>query len=415
MTMNEESNAIAAYRVRIGSDCLARHAEGFFEYLRQLGYSPRTASEKCDLLARLGRWLDNLGSMEASFDEATLDLFHRSLNRAGHRRRGEIATGRMLLQYLRGLGCVPIPPPPRAEPDAIDQIVRDYGRFLSSERGLAPATLVNYLPVVRGLLTGRFEQGVVNLGELQPADIHRFVLRYAQARSRRTAQLAVSALRSFLRYLRQRGDVATDLASAAPAVACWSLSGLPKFLPADQVKQVVGSCDRGTLVGKRDYTILLLLARLGLRAGEVVILTLDDLDWSNGDIIVRGKGQRLARLPLPPDVGEALVEYLRDVRPPGRTRRLFLRIRAPLRGLAGSASIDCIVARALKRAGLAPPLKGAHLLRHSLATDLLRRGASLAEIGQLLRHSQPNTTQIYAKVDIEALRRIAVEWPAGAP
>ena len=295
--MNEESNAISAYRVRIGSDCLARHAEGFFEYLRQLGYSPRTASEKCDLLARLGRWLDNRASMEASFDEATLDLFHRSLNRAGHCRRGEIATGRMLLQYLRGLGCVPIPPPPRAEPDAIDQIVRDYGRFLSSERGLAPATLVNYLPVVRGLLTGQFEQGVVNLGELQPADIHRFVLRYAQARSRRTAQLAVTALRSFLRYLRQRGDVATDLASAAPAVACWSLSGLPKFLPADQVKQVVASCDRGTPVGKRDYTILLLLARLGLRAGEVVILTLDDLDWSNGDIIVRGKGQRLARLP----------------------------------------------------------------------------------------------------------------------
>jgi site-specific recombinase XerD len=157
------------------------------------------------------------------------------------------------------------------------------------------------------------------------------------------------------------------------------------------------------------------LARLGFRAGEIVALALDDIDWENGDILVRGKGQRLVRLPLPSDVGEALVEYLRDVRPTGRTRRLFLRIRAPLRGLAGSVSVDCIVARALKRAGLAPPLKGAHLLRHSLATNLLRQGASLAEIGQLLRHSQPNTTQIYAKVDIEALRGIAVAWPAGAP
>jgi site-specific recombinase XerD len=222
-------------------------------------------------------------------------------------------------------------------------------------------------------------------------------------------------LRSFLRYLRQRGQIATDLAGAVPAIACWSLSGLPKFLPADQVKQVLACCDRTTPVGKRNYAILLLLARLGLRAGEIVALALDDIDWENGDILVRGKGQRLARLPLPSDVGEALVEYLRDVRPAGRTRRLFLRIRAPLRGLASSVSVDCIVARALKRAGLAPPLKGAHLLRHSLATDLLRQGASLAEIGQLLRHSQPNTTQIYAKVDIEALRGIAVAWPAGAP
>lgn len=415
MTMNEESTAIAAYCMRIGSECLARHTEGFFEYLRQLGYSPRTASEKRDLLARLGGWLDGREPTDASFDQATLDLFHRSLNRAGRRRRGEVATGRMLLEYLQGLGCVPIPPPLTSEPNAIDKIVQDYGRFLSSERGLVSATSINYLRVVRSLLTGQFELGVVNLAELQPADIHRFILRYAQAKSRRTAQLAVTALRSFLRYLRQRGDVATDLASAAPAVACWSQSGLPKFLPANQVKQIVASCDRGTPVGKRDYAIVLLLARLGLRAGEVVALTLDDLDWSSGDIIVRGKGQRLARLPLPPDVGEALVEYLSDVRPPGRTRRLFLRIRAPLRGLAGPVSIDCVVARALKRAGLAPPLKGAHLLRHSLATDLLRRGASLAEIGQLLRHSQPNTTQIYAKVDIEALRRITVEWPAGAP
>ena len=193
------------------------------------------------------------------------------------------------------------------------------------------------------------------------------------------------------------------------------MSGLPKFLPAEQVKQVLASCDRKTPVGKRNYAILLLLARLGFRAGEIVALALDDIDWENGDILVRGKGQRLTRLPLPSDVGEALVEYLRDVRPTGRTRRLFLRIRAPLRGLAGSVSVDCIVARALNRAGLAPPLKGAHLLRHSLATDLLRQGASLAEIGQLLRHSQPNTTQIYAKVDIDTLRGITVAWPVGAP
>jgi site-specific recombinase XerD len=412
--MNEGCEAgVAAYCARFGSDCLVRHAGGFFDYLRRLGYAAATVEEKCRLLGHLGRWLGRREPTEVPFDEAVLEAFHRSIGRAGYR-RGDVATGRQLLQYLRGLGCIPIPTA-AVNRTAIDEIIVNYGRFLSSERGLAPATLINYQPVIRRLLTARFGQNDVRLGELQPADIHRFVVHYAQATSRRGAQLAVTALRSFLRYLRQRGQIATDLAGAVPAIACWSLSGLPKFLPAEQVKQVVASCDRTTSVGKRNYAILLLLARLGLRAGEIVALALDDIDWENGDILVRGKGQRLARLPLPSDVGEALVEYLRDVRPAGRTRRLFLRIRAPLRGLASSVSVDCIVARALKRAGLAPPLKGAHLLRHSLATDLLRQGASLAEIGQLLRHSQPNTTQIYAKVDLEALRGIAVAWPAGAP
>src|SRR5215469_4301055 len=405
--------AVATYCARFGSDCLVRHAGGFLEYLRQLGYAAGTAEEKCRLLQYLGRWLGRREPREVPFDEAILKAFYRSTHRAEHRRRGDVATGRLLLQYLRGLGCIPMPTL-AVDRTAIDEIIIDYGLFLSSERGLSPATLINYQPVVRKLLTARFGRCDVQFGELQPADIHRFVAHYTQARSRRGAQLAVTALRSFLRYLKQRGQIATDLAGAVPAVANWSLSGLPKFLSADQVEQMLASCDRTTPVGKRNYAILLLLARLGLRAGEIVALALDDIDWENGDILVRGKGQKLARLPLPSDVGEALVEYLRDVRPTGRTRRLFLRIRAPLRGLASSVSVDCIVARALKRAGLAPPLKGAHLLRHSLATDLLRQGASLAEIGQLLRHSQPNTTQIYAKVDIESLRGIAVAWPVGA-
>jgi site-specific recombinase XerC len=345
--MNEGCDAaVAAYCARFGSDCLVRHNGGFFEYLRQLGYAAATAEEKCRLLGHLGRWLGRREPTEVPFDEAALKAFHRSIDRAGHRRRGDVATGRLLLQYLRGLGCIPMPTP-AVNRTAIDEIIVDYGRFLSYERGLGPATLINYQPVIRRLLTARFGQRDVQLGELQPADIHRFVVDYAQATSRRSAQLAITALRSFLRYLRQRGQIATDLAGAVPAIAYWSLSGLPKFLPADQVKQVLASCDRTTPVGKRNYAILLLLARLGLRAGEIVALALDDIDWEKGDILVRGKGLRLARLPLPSDVGEALVEYLREVRPAGRTRRLFLRIRAPLRGLASSVSVDCIVARAL--------------------------------------------------------------------
>jgi integrase/recombinase XerD len=223
----------------------------------------------------------------------------------------------------------------------------------------------------------------------------------------------VTALRSFLRFLCQRGSIKTDLASALFGVAHWRLSHLPKSLPPDQVERLLRCCDRRTASGQRDYAILLLLARLGLRGGEVLAMTLDDLDWERGEILVRGKGQRFERLPLPKDVGTALVHYLRQVRPMCSTRKVFIRLKAPYRGLRQTA-ICCVVRRALQRAELNPDFKGAHLLRHSLATKMLRRDASLGEIGQLRRHRQPTTTQIYAKVDIKALRGIALPWMGGA-
>jgi site-specific recombinase XerD len=253
----------------------------------------------------------------------------------------------------------------------------------------------------------------LRLDELCPQDVYRFIVRQGKRIGRTHARRAVTALRSFLRFLRQRGAVTRDLAGAVPGVATWRLLHLPKSLPPEQVEQLLGSCDRRTPTGQRDYAILLLLARLGLRAGEVVGMTLDDFDWERGEFLVRGKGQRYERLPLPKDVGAAIVHYLRHVRPACGTRRVFIRTMAPLRGLAGPVAICCIVRRALERAGLDPQFKGSHLLRHSLATDMLRRGASLGEIGHLLRHRQPNTTQIYAKVDIAALRGIALRWPGG--
>jgi site-specific recombinase XerD len=219
----------------------------------------------------------------------------------------------------------------------------------------------------------------------------------------------VTALRSFLRFLQLRGQIKTDLAAAISGVAHWRMSNIPKYLSPEQVEKLLRSCDRNTLSGQRDYAILLLLARLGLRGGEVLTMTLDDVDWDHGEIVVRGRRRRLDRLPLPKDVGMALVHYLKHGRPVCTTRRLFIRLKAPRRGLRQSA-ICCVIRRALKRAGLNPTFKGAHLMRHSLATGMLRRGASLREIGQLLRHVEPTTTQIYAKVDIQALRRIALPW-----
>jgi site-specific recombinase XerD len=233
--------------------------------------------------------------------------------------------------------------------------------------------------------------------------------RYSPAR----AQLLATALRSFFRFLLQCGVIATDLAQAVPTVPNWRLSSLPRFMKAEDVGCLLQSCDRRTPKGQRNHAILLLLARLGLRAGEVAALTLDDLDWDAGELLVRGKGARYDRLPLPHEVGEALAVYLRHGRPPNATRQVFVRMRAPRRGFTNGRAVTTIVARALLRAGLNPALKGAHLLRHSLATQLLHNGASLTEISELLRHQDIETTRIYAKVDQETLHALALPWPGG--
>jgi len=225
------------------------------------------------------------------------------------------------------------------------------------------------------------------------------------------AKLMVSALRSFFRFLFQHGETETDLAGAVPTVPAWQLAVVPKYLTPAEVERVVHACSRNTAVARRDRAIILLLARLGLRASEVIALELDDIDWRAAVLTVRGKGGYHDRLPLPADVGEAMAAYLRHYRPICTTRRVFIRIKAPYRGFGHPSSISTIVCRALNRAGLQPSLKGAHILRHSLATSMLRSGASLDEIGEILRHRTPNTTEIYAKVDINSLRSLALPWP----
>jgi site-specific recombinase XerD len=342
-----------------------------------------------------------------------LTQFLVTRRRRNKTRRGDRATGHQLLEHLRGLEEI------AAAVQGIDRtplacLTREFEEFLHAERGLASSTVCDYSDTARDFLADRFRGQALHLERLRARDLHNFVLREIRRVSRSHGKGAVTALRSFLRFLLQRGAIHTDLVRTLPGVATWRLSHLPKSLPPEQVEQLLACCDRSTPTGKRDYAILLLLARLGLRGGEVLAMTLEDLDWERGEIVVRGKGQRLERLPLPAKVGAALACYLREVRPARATRRVFIRMKAPLQGLAGPSAICCIVRRALRRAGLNPELKGAHLLRHSLATNLLRRGASLGEIGQLLRHQQPTTTQIYAKVDIAALRGIALPWPGGA-
>lgn len=241
-----------------------------------------------------------------------------------------------------------------------------------------------------------------------------FVQHHAHKLSPGRAQLLVTALRSFLRYLQHQGTITADLAVCVPTVARWSFASLPKFLPAGSVEKVLDRSDRQSLIGRRDYAILLLLARLGLRACEVVALNLEDIDWENARITIRAKGGRWNQLPLPADVGEALASYLRHGRPCCSCRRVFIRSKAPQAGFTGSQSICALVRSALNRAGVESVRKGSHLFRHSLATSMIRKGASLDEIGELLRHRSPNTTAIYAKVDLPALRSLALPWQGGA-
>jgi site-specific recombinase XerD len=229
---------------------------------------------------------------------------------------------------------------------------------------------------------------------------------------RGSAQLMVTALRSFFRFVRFCGETDVDLAASVLSVPNWRMTTLQRSVSAEEVRAILRSCDRRTAKGRRDYAILLLLARLGLRSREIVGLTLDDLDWEQAEVVIRGKLGRVDRLPLSRDVGQALATYVRRDRPGCSTRSVFIRIRAPRRGI-GSAAVSTIVMRAAGRAGLHPPQRGAYLLRHSLATNMLRHGASLSEIGDLLRHRAPTTTQIYAKHDLEGLRMVVEPWPGG--
>ncbi|MEW6743533.1 MAG: site-specific integrase [Planctomycetota bacterium] len=234
-----------------------------------------------------------------------------------------------------------------------------------------------------------------------------------QRRGRKAAKELIVGVRTFLRWLQFRGKTETDLLAAVPAVADWRLRSLPPALTPQQVRRVLQSCNRHTPVGLRDRAILLLVARLGIRAGEVVRLRLEDIDWREGELLLQRKPGREERMPLPPDVGRALLAYLKDGRPNCDDRNVFLCVTAPHRGFGSSSPVSSVVAAALRRAGLKPEHRGTHLLRHTLARELLWKGAALSEIANLLGHRQISATEIYARVDFKALRSVAQPWPGG--
>ena len=390
---------------------IGAYFDSFAAHLAACGYATATIRSQLKLLGQFNEWLIRRRCAIHQLNDELVTSFLKRCTRRGGVQRGDAKTLRQFLIHLRTRGVL-APLAPVVDDSPLGQLQHEYARYLTTERGLAPVTVSDYVDVLRRFLTERFGNGPLDFSTLTVSTITTFVIRQARTMSPRYAQSMVSALRSICRFLRQRGAIDRDLAAAMPSVSDWRLATIPKYLNPEEVERVLQTCDGKTAVGRRDHAILLLLARLGLRAGEIIALELDDIRWRAGDILVRSsKRLPLDRLPLLAEVGDALATYLRRDRPPHTTRRVFLCTRAPRRGFANPSTVSTIVRRALARAGLSPALKGAHLFRHSLATRMLRHGASLPEIGMVLRHRAVQTTEIYAKVDLDGLRALTQPWP----
>ncbi len=384
---------------------LAVHAEGFAVVLADQGYRSSSARNQVLRMAQLSGWLDRRQLSSADVTVQVIDEFLADRREAGYLTWLSPVGFSQLLGYLREIEAAPLELLPVAVAP-IEVLMRRYADYLAQERGLKEASVVDYVRAAHVFLASRSVAGELDAAALTSTDVAEYVLSECQGPGAH-AKRSASRLRSLLRFLFVEGITKIALVAAVPAAADRA-SPLPKAISASQVKRLLRSCDRRTAVGRRDFAILTVLVRLGLRAGEVAGLRLQDVDWRAGEVTVRGKGGRIARLPLPVDVGEAIVAWLRRGRPQGDCPYAFTRLRAPLGGLS-VAGVSAVVARAGERAGL-PPIR-AHRLRHTAATELLRAGGSLAEVAQVLRHERDGTTSLYAKVDRTALSAVIQPWP----
>ena len=387
---------VPAAAERMRSCIFGAYLDDFCVQLAELGYRRSTVRHKLWVVRRLVCWMADEHVAIADLDERRVDQFVKARRRRGRTCRGLRRTALQLLELLRSAEVVPTPETVRDESPAAVLLAR-YERYLRQERGLAESTIAGYRAFARPFIAEHLGGGSADA--LRSCDVRDFLLARVHSMIPKRAQYMGTALRSFLGFLFLRNQTETDFAFAVPTVRQWRLSTVPRHLPTEDEERLLRGCDLASATGRRNHAILLLLARLG------------DVRWREGEILVRGKGKVFDRLPLLPDVGEAISLYLRKDRPSCRSRCVFLCRRAPYRGFSHPSSVSTIVTRALDRVGLETPTRGAHLLRHSLATTMVRRGASLAEIGQVLRHRSPSTTEIYAKLDFDSLRDVALPWP----
>lgn len=391
-----------------GDGPLAAFAAGFERRLVGLGYRPGGVAMHLRLMRQLDRWLADAGLAVGDLTQVRVEQFLAACRARGQHRVPTLASATALLGYLTELGVVDAALVPVET--ARDRLLSDYRDYLLGERGLTSETALRYQRFAKRFLAQRASRtsGMLGCEGLTSVEINEYLLATSTRLVVESAKREAADLRALLRFLYLRRFIDTDLAAAMPPVAAWRGTRLPQGLNTAEVEAVLASCDRSITSGRRDYAVLCLLARLGMRSGEVAALQLGDIDWRRGEIVVRGKARRRDRLPLPVDVGAALAAYLREDRPRCAHRRVILTLYAPPRPIHPS-SITNVVRRACRRAGVAEV--GGHRLRHALATEMLRRGGDLLEIAQVLRHSDIGTTSEYAKIDRTALQAVVRPWP----
>jgi site-specific recombinase XerD len=396
----------AAHRPQAVKGPLASHAAGYRLELVARRYSPSAVRLRLWQLDHVSRWLDREGLSASGLTPAVIERFLAARRAAGYRTWLSPRSMMLPLGYLRAVGAVP-PATLTVADGPVEEVLAGYRRYLLIERGLAASTVGDYQRIARLFLEQTTAEGI-GPERLSAREVTAFLARECPARSVPSAKYLVCGLRSLLRYLHLMGVTSGSLADAVPGVAATG-QRFPRALAPAIVVRLLASCDRRRTVGRRDYAILLLLSRLGLRAGEIAALRLEDVDWRSAELLVRGKGDRHERLPLPADVGAAIVSYLQR-RGRQDVRELFVRVNAPVGALRSSA-VGAVVHDACVRAEINPVRP--HRLRHTAATEMLRAGASLPEIAEVLRHHRLETTTIYANVDRDALRVLAPAWPGG--
>jgi integrase/recombinase XerD len=398
----KDSRTIQRYR----SSPLGPYIERLADALYEQGYCRDQALRHLLTVEEFGRWLQR---RNIPLCEVTCAHARKYVRLRGRRKGfGALLALNRLLQTLAQEGQIS----PMDTPKSLTElVVHNFGSYLREERALSRQTISNRKTIVTSFLAQSFGKRSFQFSDIKAKDLIAFVQKEA-GRRRNSIKAVETALRSFMRYLLFTGLVTQDLSIAVPSALNRRHANIPRHLTADQVRRVLASCSGQTRTGRRDYAILLLLARLGLRAGEVESLKVDDIDWTAGTLKVHGKGGKVCQMPLLHDVGKAISLYLRKDRRPSPDRRIFQQVWAPHAGL--NRSVGNIVRFALDRDGVKSATRGSHQFRHTIGNQMLAKGASLAEIGEVLRHESPDTTFIYAKVDLGALRPLAGHWPGGA-
>lgn len=392
---------------------LGIYIDGFALCLQELGYSRKQLRFRLIVIRKLSNWLIKSHIDLSDLTEEKLNDFIKTRKKQikNFSQSGNLKMLMFFIDYLRSKKVIPPSLPLIAKNKPVDKIILAYEKYLDEDKGLCASTIKRNKNIVFDFLCKQFGNNEFKSQKITRNVILNHIGTFKEQHGPKGAGRMVCGLRSFLRYLVMIGELGFQLADCIPAMPSWRAAHLPIFLVKSETKKLLKACDRRTANGRRNYAILLLLLRLGLRASEVLNLTLDNINWDLGELDINGKGRKHRTLPLPSDVGAALAFYLRYVRPKCLDRQVFIRNQPPYKGMSNPSSISSIVRRALIAAGIKSQQMGAHLLRYTAAMETLSSGATLFEIAELLGHCSIDTTAIYTKINVVSLKELAQPWP----